>query len=360
MGAKRPTIYCAVTGHGFGHGVRMACVVAEIQRLRPDCLVILATRAPRWLLESYIPGDFIHRPVSLDAGVIQSDSLQMDLDATRRELTAVYQGKNALIAQEADYLRQNQADLVLADIPALAVSLAHQAGIPAWLMGNFGWNFIYRDWGPSFWDLAEQIEADYQACDQLFRLPLAEPMTIFPRRRDVGLTGGAPRYSEAELREKLALKTPPERTVLLTFGGLGLASIPYETLAKFPDWLFLTFDAQAPKLPNLISLPPGSFRPVDVMPLCGRVISKPGYSTFAEALRLGVPLVSLTREGFAEAPILLAGLQDYGRHQIIDTADFFLGRWHFLKEEPSPPRLTEKLDPNGAETIAQAVAEFLP
>jgi len=135
-------------------------------------------------------------------------------------------------------------------------------------------------------------------------------------------------------------------------------SIPYQNLANFPDWQFISFDRHAPDLPNLIKISDSFSRPVDFMPICGRIISKPGYSTFAEALRLETPLVSLTREGFAESPILLEGLQDYGTHQIISSEAFFEQSWDFLREDPLPPRLSQRLDKNGAEAIAQAVVDY--
>ncbi len=356
---SRPTLYCAVTGHGFGHAVRMACIADKIQQACPEVLLILATQSPRWLLESYIEGDFIHRPVALDVGVIQSDSLCMDLEATHRALSDIYAQKSRLIAAESNYLQNNRVDLVLADIPALAVPIAEKAQVPCWMVSNFGWNFIYRDWGESFQAIAEEIERDYQRCDQLFRLPLCEPMSIFPRIIDVGLTGGTPRHSEANLRSSFALTAPPEKTALLSFGGLGLAAIPYATLEQFPDWQFIGFDRQATPQENLTIITDHNYRPVDLMPLCGRVISKPGYSTFAEALRLGIPLVSLTREGFAEASVLLEGLQNYGHHQIVETQDFFAGNWSFLAQSPRAPRLDHPLDPHGAEAIAARVLEYL-
>lgn len=352
---SRPTVYCAITGHGFGHAVRMACIAHQIQRAGPDVLLILASSSPRWLLASYLEGDFIHRPVRLDVGVIQTDSLTMDLEQTRRAMAAIYQQKSRLVASEAHYLRNNRVQLVLADIPALAAPIAQQAGVPCWMVGNFGWNFIYQAWGEAFADLVGQLEQDYRACDRLFRLPLAEPMPLFPHRVDIGLTGGEPRYSEKLLREQFNLTQARERTILLTFGGLGLGAIPYATLAHWPDWDFITFDRQAPALPNLRRIDDPQYRPVDLMPLCGRVISKPGYSTFAEALRLEIPLVSLTREGFAEAPILLEGLQDYGQHQILAAKTFFQGDWQFLEQAPNPPRCEQRLDKQGAETIATAV-----
>ncbi|MFN9175448.1 MAG: glycosyl transferase [Synechocystis sp.] len=352
---KRPTLYCAMTGHGFGHAVRTACIAHRVQQLCPDVLIIMATRSPRWLLESYLEKPFIHRPVAFDVGVIQADSLQMDYGATLAKLTQIYQQKKRLMATESNYLRNNRVDLVLADVPALAVAIAHQAGIPGWCVSNFGWNFIYRDWGEPFAEIVEKIEQDYAQADLLLRLPLAEPMRIFPNQIDVGLTGGDPRFSEQDLRQKLRIQTPKERTVLLTFGGLGLQAIPYDGLKTFPDWQFLTFDRQSPNLANLIQVSDQIYRPVDVMPICGRVMSKPGISTFSEALRLEVPVISLTRDGFAEAYILLEGLQNYGEHQIVNHQDFFAGNWNFLHHQPNPPRLTQKLDKNGDRQIAERI-----
>lgn len=356
---KRPTLYCAITGHGFGHAVRTACIAHRVQQLCPDALIIMATRSPRWLLEGYLEKPFIHRAVAFDVGVIQADSLRMDQSATLDRLTEIYAHKTRLIATEAHYLRNNRVDLVLADIPALAVAIAHGANIPCWCVSNFGWNFIYREWGAPFAEMVAAIERDYAEADGLFRLPLAEPMDIFANQRDVGLTGGDPRFSEQDLRERLGIHAPKERTILLTFGGLGLQAIPYEGLQAFSDWQFLTFDRQAPKLPNVIQAPDQLYRPVDLMPICGRILSKPGFSTFSEALRLEVPIISLTRDGFAEAPVLLAGLQDYGHHQIVPHPDFFAGNWDFLRHPPTPPRLTEKLDKNGDRQIAETLLSFM-
>ena len=156
-----------------------------------------------------------------------------------------------------------------------------------------------------------------------------------------------------------SIHAPREQTVLLTFGGLGLSKIPYETLDKFPDWQFLSFDGNAPERPNLLKIKDKRYRPVDVMPLCGRVISKPGYGTFAEACRLGIPIATLTREGFAESPLLLEGLRNHNAHQIIEPEAFLAGDWGFLKERPQPPLTEQVLDRDGNGAIAQAVIDYL-
>ncbi|MBW4486999.1 MAG: glycosyl transferase [Trichocoleus desertorum ATA4-8-CV12] len=354
---SRPVLYVAITNHGFGHATRAASVVAEIQRLCPEILVAMVTTAPRWLLESYVSGDFIHRPRGLDVGIIQSDSITMDKAATLEKLRHIRAQERSLIASEVNFIQQNRVGLVLADIPPLAAKIAQAAGVPCWMMSNFGWDFIYQAWGGEFVEIADWIRGCFQQCDRLFRLPFHEPMSAFPQITDVGLTGGSPRFDLAQLRTTFNLDTSPERTVLLTFGGLGLDEIPYHNLQRFPDWQFITFDRQAPDLPNLRKVTDHQYRPVDFMPLCSRLVSKPGYSTFAEACRQSLPIITITRDDFAESPVLLEGIQNYAHHQILQPEEFFHTDWEFLHQSPQPPRSPEPVSTNGNQAIAEAVMQ---
>ena len=280
---KRPIIYIAITNHGFGHATRTASIANTIQKLCPEVLLIIVTTAPRWLLESYIEGDFILRQRAFDLGVIQADSLTMDKPATLEKLREIKKNYKSLIASEVNFIRQNRVNIILADIPFLAVGFAEATDIPCWMISNFGWDFIYRDWGGEFTEIADWISDWYGKSNRLFRLPFHEPMSAFTNIIDVGLTGGSPHFSPDELRSNWQINTTLEKTILLTFGGLGLQEIPYANISKFPDWQFITFDFLAPDLPNLIKVTNRQYRPVDFMPICGRIISKPGYGTFSEA-----------------------------------------------------------------------------
>ncbi|MGD1940163.1 MAG: hypothetical protein ACFB0G_02520 [Leptolyngbyaceae cyanobacterium] len=245
------------------------------------------------------------------------------------------------------------------EIRPLVAIAAKAANIPCWMMSNFGWDFIYRAWGGEFVAIADWIVDCFAQADRLFRLPFHEPMAAFDNITDVGLTGGTPRYSAAALRQRFHFKADQSKTVLLTFGGLGLAKIPYETLQQFADWQFITFDCQAPDLPNLCKVNDRTLRPVDFMPLCGRVVSKPGYSTFSEACRLEVPIVTVTRDDFAEGPLLVNQLRDCSYHQILSPEAFAEGTWDFLNAAPMPPRTDQQLSKTGNENIAGAIVEFL-
>lgn len=352
------SIYIAVTSHGFGHAVRSATIAAKLQQLRPDITLTFVTVAPEWLLKSYVKRDFNYRQRVFDVGVIQSDSLTMNKLATLSKMQEIMAQQDSIIAEEAKYIRDNNISLILADIPALAAPIAKAAGIPCWMMSNFGWDFIYRHWGKSFEPVVNWIENHYQQSDRLFRLPLAEPMSAFPHITDVGLTGDKPNYSNQELRQKFNLTASTEKTILLTFGGLGLQAIPYSNLQHFPNWQFITFDRAAPDLSNLLKIADHTLRPLDFMSLCGRIVSKPGYSTFSEALCCDVPIVSLTREDFAEASVLLNGIQNYSQHQIISTKEFFEGDWNFLRQDLVSPRKTERLNKDGATAIAQEISNY--
>jgi len=354
----RPTLYLTVTNHGFGHTTRSASVAAAVKAMAPDIDLVIATTAPQWLLDEYISMAYEYRPVALDIGVIQADSLSMNLSVTLAKLEYIKTNVLDLVTVEAAFLKERGVSLVLADIPPLAALIARAAGVPCWMASNFGWDFIYRALGEEFAAIADWIEECYGSCDRLFRLPFHEAMSAFPRIEDVGLTGGTPRYSSQELRDYWSLYTPPERTILLTFGGLGLQAIPYDQLADFPDWQFLTFD-DAPNLPNLFRVPRQGVRPVDVMPLCSRIVSKPGYSTFSEACRLDIPVITITRDDFAEGPVLVEGLQDYSWHRVLTPDEFFQNDWCFLHSALYPPRLGRPLPKGGNEQIAQAVVEYL-
>jgi hypothetical protein len=357
MSAK--TLYVAITNHGFGHATRATAVAATVKQLCPDVHVILATKAPRWLLSSYFEGLYQLREIAVDIGVLQADSLTMDKAGTLTALKNIRDRQTELVDREAAFLQAAGVDLVLGDIPPLIAIAARAANIPCWMMSNFGWDFIYRPWGGEFIDIADWIADCFAQCDRLFRLPFHEPMNAFPHITDVGLTGGEPRLTDAEARSRFQLTAPKEKTILLTFGGLGIAGIPYKNLAHFPDWQFITFDRAAPALPNLRKINDHTLRPVDFMPFCGRVVSKPGFSTFAEACRLDLPIVTVTRDNFAEGPVLVEAIKHHSYHQVMSPQELAEGTWDFLRADPSAPLSDQPISKTGNEEIAGAIADFL-
>ncbi|MEO0407526.1 MAG: hypothetical protein AAF289_09270, partial [Cyanobacteria bacterium P01_A01_bin.135] len=146
---------------------------------------------------------------------------------------------------------------------------------------------------------------------------------------------------------------------MLVFGGLGLAQIPYARLQRFDNWQFITFDRKAPELPNLLKVTDPQYRPVDMLPLCDFIVSKPGYGTFAEACLQDVPIVTITRDGFAEAPVLIEGIRQVAHHQVISPEVLVEGDWGFLEGPLLSPVGDGALAKDGNEAIARAVIEAI-
>lgn len=407
--ARKPTLlYVACTDHGFGHASRTASVVAEYLKLVPQGSVVFNSGAPEWFLD----GAFVQcgapdwrdrvelRCVPLDCGIVQHDSLRMDLDATLVALETLYEPTtlDIKLSGEAKFLRECGAGLVFADMPPLAAELAARAGIECWMAGNFGWDFIFEDLALQdgrFQNFAERMAADYARVDQLFQLPFSEPMRAFPRRETVGLTGMRPCKSRAEVLQRLGLtetRLSEAPLIVLSFGGLGVQGIPLENMARFngadaPARTFVSFDrpedfltpaggtdakqdagAIASEWPsNLILARQLALRPVDVTPLAERLLGKPGYGGFCEAYRAGTPFFCLERSGFAETPVLLQALQDRFNHRIVTSEEFFArnskmsnsGAWDFLLDKPIPPLQPQTIPDDGVETIARALAATL-
>lgn len=349
----------ALSRHGYGHATRAASIAAQVQRIDPSVRLIFAGPAPRQLLAAYVEGPFEQRDVVLDAGVVQPDSLTIDIGATLALARQMRGQADETLASEAEFVRREGVRLILADIPPLAAIIAHRAGIPCWMVSNFGWDDIYRPWGVEFADLVAWIEECYAKCDRLFRLPFHEPMNRFPRITDAGLTGGRPRWPADELRRRLGVQHPRQRTILITFGGFGQHRIPYAALERYRDWLFVVFDPAAPDGEHVIPIRDMSLRPVDLMPIVGRLVAKPGFSTFSEAIREGVPIVTMPRPNFAEAEVLVAGMRAVWWHQLVSLEDFLSGDWSFLEHDPAPPLSDDSVDTHGTEAIGRWVAEAL-
>jgi hypothetical protein len=105
-------------------------------------------------------------------------------------------------------------------------------------------------------------------------------------------------------------------------------------------------------VPNGRRLPEG-VRPLDLMPLTGRLITKPGYSSFCEAFSQGVGIHLVHREGFAEAPVLEKDLRNHGWHRLLRQEQFRQADWEL--DRPLLPPRRGPLPADGAAQAARAL-----
>jgi hypothetical protein len=347
-------IYACVSGHGFGHGSRVAAVLMALHERQPSWRLVLSTPlAPAFLRLAFGTVPFEQRPCRWDVGVIQADALGADAPATLAALTKLEQQLPAQIEQEARWIAaQRQPVLVLGDVAPAAAALASACGAPLVWLANFGWDSIYRPMGAAFQPWADRALSAYRQGTALIRCPFSLPMDWGVPATAVGLTPGRPRHRPQQLRELLQLIALPESTVLVGFGGLGLSLAP-ELLRRWPDYHFLVSDAAVAQAASNATLIPPDLRPLELMPLCSRLITKPGYSTFCEALAAGLGIHLVRREGFAEAPVLEQALQRHGWHRLLSRDQLEQGDWQLDQALQNP--LDDPLPLDGAQQAAAVI-----
>ena len=350
-------IVACVSAHGFGHGSRTAAVLTALHARQPSWRLVLSTALPENFLRAALgPVPFEHRPCRWDVGVVQADALGADPEATLTALTALEADLPAQLDAEQAWLEaQGQPLLVLGDVPPAAAALARRVGAPLIWLASFGWDAIYGPMGPAFQPWARRSLDAYRQGDLLLRCPLAMPMDWGIPEQAIGLTAGSPRLDPAVLARQLDLPPERDRCVLISFGGLGLNLAP-ELLRRWPDHVFLTSDPPLAAAANARLLPPG-VRPLEVMGLCGRLLTKPGYSSFCEALSAEVGVHLVHREGFAEAPVLEAALVRHGWHRLLSQEQARSGDWQL--DQPLLPPRGESLAAAGSAQAALAIEAFV-
>ncbi|MFM1799923.1 MAG: hypothetical protein RLZZ117_2201 [Cyanobacteriota bacterium] len=348
-------LYACISSHGYGHAARTISVLAELFRLQPDCRLVLSTAVrPDFLKLAMGEIPYEHRSCRWDVGMIQADALALDPQATLAELDALEHALPAQLEQESRWLEaQPTRPLILGDVPPSAARLAQRLCVPLIWLASFGWEAIYGPLGPAFAPWAEQALASYRKGDLLLRCPLSLPMPWDLPVVDLGLTCATPRHDPVEVARRLNLPSERERCVLISFGGLGMEIDP-GWLKSWPEHVFVGVDPRLAEAANGRLLPP-DLRFLDVMPLAGRMLTKPGYSTFCEAIQQDLGLHVVRRRDFAEAPALEKGLQAEAWHRLLDEEAFRRGDWQLDQPLLAPrfPRLRRDGAAQGAEILAR-------
>jgi hypothetical protein len=208
--------------------------------------------------------------------------------------------------------------------------------------------------GEAFRPWAEGCRRLYGRGDLLIRCPLSLPMDWGVPALPVGLTCGRPRLDPEALRRQLRLPPERERVVLISFGGLGMAVEPH-LLQRWPDHVFVATAPGLAAMANGRTLPAG-VRPLDVMPLASRLITKAGYSSFCEAFSQSVGIHLVHRSGFAEAAVLEEALRRHGAHRLLSREDLRSGEWQL--DAPLLPPSRGPLPADGAATAARAIVSL--
>ncbi|MBP7778871.1 MAG: hypothetical protein KA371_17275 [Acidobacteria bacterium] len=368
----QPLVYY-ISGHGFGHASRSIEVINAVMTAAPAWPIHIRTAAPQWLFDLTVRGPFVFEAVDTDPGVVQHDSLTLDAEETIRRADRYVRELPALAAREAAYLTSVDAAFVMADIPPLGLEAAELAGVPAMAIGNFTWDWIFRDY-PGGAAAADALGEVYRRGRRAFRLPLCGGFETVPEVIDLPFIARRARHSPADTRARLGL--PDGRLALVSFGGYGVSGIDLDALSRTEGWT-LVVSASVPFGPDGTPLADadarGALHPLDepamyavglryedVVAAVDVVVTKPGYGIISECVANDTALLYTDRGHFIEYDVLVREMPRYLRCGYLPQPAALAGHWQTALDQlvqTAPP--AERPPVDGAEVAARWLLDRL-
>lgn len=332
-----------VTAHGYGHGVRSCDLVRGLKARDPGGVVRIVTDLPHAFLANRLPFPGIEYAAgSFDVGMVQLDSIRVDVPATFSRALNLYTRRRELAHQLECELKAFRPDVVVADIPSLPMDVASRMGLPVVAVGNFAWNWIYAPFvqrDPGWRELIDWFESGYRKADLLLQLPFSEPMQVFPKREQVGVLARPGVSRRVEIARHFGCD-PAREWVLFSFSDLAWSPDVAAQVARDPDRCYFSVQPLAWPGSGIIAVDRTVFSFVDVLASVDAVVSKPGYGLLSDCVVNEKPLVYAEREDFAEYPVLVEAIGRYLRNAHIPAAELYRGNVApYLEKlrEASPP-----------------------
>lgn len=309
-------LYFYISGHGFGHISRSGNIIKRLLAAEfIEEIHLVSTRI------SFL--DFTHpklktRDLKLDVGVSQKNSLSIDLQTTKEELQDFEKNKTRLLKEETEYCKKNGITLIVTDSSSFPITIALEAGIPSVFLGNFTWDFIYRNYSKDdsyFGNLSDQIEVEYGFATEALILPFFCPMPSFLESTNIGLVGRKPTLSKLQARQKFGFRDDTTY-ILLSFGAYGLEGTKLQT-GNLPKSIQLVAYGVPGIQTEGILVPEVSHYP-DLVAASDFVCTKPGYGILAECYYAKTPILYTDRGDFAEYIHLVNAMDLHFRSAYID------------------------------------------
>ena len=363
MPPKQTALAYYVSAHGFGHGVRSSDIIRAFNQSYPEVPVIIISDLPVSFLKNRLPAaGNSFRAASFDVGMVQLDSVRIDLPATLRKVEALYARREVHTAAEVSFLKAGGIGLVVVDIPAIPLESAARVGIPRVAVGNFGWDWIYSAYVESDhrWKTLRQYFAEgYSQADLLLRLPFSEAMAAFRRIEDIPLVASPGRNRRAEIAELSGCRTE-KKWVLLSFATLEWKPEALDNVESLTDYEFFTVLPLAWQRKNIHTIDRVRVPFADVLASVDGVVSKPGFGIVSECVVNRKPLLYIDRPDFPECRILVEAIQKYLKQQEIPSVCLYRGELgdslESLWDQPEPVMTMAN---GGAAIAARRIADFL-
>jgi hypothetical protein len=425
-----PRLAVFVSPHGFGHAARAAAVVEAVGRRVAGLVVDLWTTVPEWLFAASIAARFRYRRRECDVGLVQADALTEDLPATVAALESLWgasagteteavpfrdsgsgrrgsrtvavpwpgvasEAKDLLLKETKSGRRgfpsslaaspdaasetrdtpwsdlgagllESGASAVLCDISPLGLLAARAAGLPAILVENFTWDWIYEGLAPSEPRLGRWVSFLRPVSESATLRLQAEPVcapAAGTNVRAIPPVARSAKQSRAEVRARLGI-AEDRAMVLVSLGGIhspeALRPVVARARLGAVDFVVPGGSEREERRGSVVLLPHRTpvYHP-DLVAAADVVVGKLGYSTVAEAFAAGTRYAYVPRPGFRESAVLERFVAGRLPAVALATDDLDSGAWVerlpdlLARPRPGPGAA------GGAEAAAEAIAALL-
>ena len=300
-----PHIRFYISDYGFGHASRMIALMRSFHETI-DCIISVRTNTAAAFIQDSCPFARVEKKPNDMGVVMQENTASVDVERTWELLDAWINSWDSWIEGETDFCKNQNVSIIISDITPQAFHVSHVLGIPGIGISNFTWHLIYHPLYPD--SLAvEKIKQAYALADLGIVLPLNEPMGVFRETYHSPIFSRKITASRSEIRELLQI--PQEGIVVYVGSGLSFNTVP-DCIPKLLEKGIhvLVSGSSSIQHENLHVIPHSENETQNFMAACDLIITKPGYSTVAEAVSAKVPLLIFRREGFAEDDFIIEPL----------------------------------------------------
>lgn len=310
-----------ISGHGYGHISRSYEVIRKLLDLgQVEKLFLCSSRVD--FIDDKSRNLFL-RKQSTDVGIVQDNSISMDIDKTLEKIHDFENNEKELIEQEKKFLSNEQIDIVVSDSSSLPFVPAKELGIKTVFIGNFTWDFIYKYYSkhdPMFGNFAYHLKQQYQLCDKGLILPFHCPIDSIQNKIEVGLLGRKP-TKDRETSRRHCRFSDDNYYFLFSFGAYGLDEDNFEFDNLPENYKIVVSGYDGLHSDHVIRL--DEFYYPDVLVACDFVITKPGYGILSEAHFAKTPIIYTERGDFPEYSFLLEAMNKYHTSYYISHDDLF-------------------------------------
>lgn len=292
------TIVFYISNHGFGHASRNIPLIKGMLELNETINVIIKTgKAQLEFMKQSLKvfSKIAYYEEDLDVGLIlKKGSLEVDKLALENKLLNFINSWDRRIEKEAEFLNENQVDLVISDIVPWVFKSCKKTEVKSLFISNFTWVEIYKEYFNR--DIWEEYLKCYKLADNTFLYGLYNDdlKQYFKKYEEVGLV--CRKFNRKEVQA--ITKQFYRQKVFVSVGrsvdleqAVDVSSLPYE---------FICTEGVKFMGKNVTYLPIDTENTHDFVKACDYVITKAGWGTVAEALCAKKPMAILSREFIAE------------------------------------------------------------